>query len=145
MAKAKETAEQSAILLKNDRQVLPLSEKIHTIAVVGPMADAPYDQLGTWCFDGEKAHTQTPLKALQQMYGGKVRILYEPGVAYSRDKRTTGIARAVSANPVGRSSFLGRHQPARCTARAYFGVGCNRQTAGHHFHRRTPTDHRQTS
>ena len=97
LAKAKETAEQSAILLKNDRQVLPLSEKIHTIAVVGPMADAPYDQLGTWCFDGEKAHTQTPLKALQQMYGGKVRILYEPGVAYSRDKRTTGIARAVSA------------------------------------------------
>ena len=61
LAKAKETAEQSAILLKNDRQVLPLSEKIHTIAVVGPMADAPYDQLGTWCFDGEKAHTQTPL------------------------------------------------------------------------------------
>lgn len=97
LAKAKETAEQSAILLKNDRQVLPLSEKIHTIAVVGPMADAPYDQLGTWCFDGEKAHTQTPLRALQQMYGGKVRILYEPGVAYSRDKRTTGIARAVSA------------------------------------------------
>lgn len=97
LAKAKEAAEQSVILLKNDKQVLPLSDKVRIIAVVGPMADAPYDQLGTWCFDGEKSHTQTPLKALREMYGNKVRIVYEPGVAYSRDKCTKGIARAVLA------------------------------------------------
>lgn len=97
LAKAKETAEQSVILLKNDKQVLPLSDKVRTIAVVGPMANAPYDQLGTWCFDGEKSRTQTPLKSLREMYGSKVRIVYEPGVAYSRDKRTEGITRAVSA------------------------------------------------
>lgn len=41
LEKAKETAEQSAILLKNADNVLPLSEKVRTIAVVGPMADAP--------------------------------------------------------------------------------------------------------
>ena len=97
LAKAQEAAEQSVILLKNHQDILPLTDKIRTIAVVGPMADAPHDQLGTWCFDGEKAHTQTPLKALREQYGDKVRILYEPGVAYSRDKRTDGIARAVTA------------------------------------------------
>lgn len=97
LAKAKEAAEQSAILLKNDGETLPFTEKIRTIAVVGPMADAPHDQLGTWCFDGEKAHTQTPLKALREMYGDRVQVIYEPGVAYSRDKRTSGIAAAVAA------------------------------------------------
>ncbi len=97
LAKAREAAAQSVILLKNDNGVLPLGENIRTIAVVGPLADAPYDQMGTWVFDGEKAHTQTPLKALQQIYGDKMRIIYEPGTAYSRDKRTEGIARAAAA------------------------------------------------
>lgn len=50
------------------------------------MADAPHDQLGTWVFDGEKSHTQTPLTALREMYGKQVQIIYEPGLAYSRDK-----------------------------------------------------------
>lgn len=96
LAKAKETAEQSVILLKNEKEVLPLGSNVRTLAVVGPMADAPHDQMGTWVFDGEKAHTQTPLQALRSMYGDKVQILYEPGVAYSRDKRTEGIAKAVA-------------------------------------------------
>lgn len=96
LAKAKEAVEQSVILLKNDKEVLPLNEKVRTVAVVGPMADAPHDQLGTWVFDGEKAHTQTPLKAIREMYGDRVRVLYEQGLAYSRDKRTEGIARAVA-------------------------------------------------
>lgn len=97
LAKAKEAAEQSAILLKNDNETLPFTGKVRTIAVVGPMADAPHDQLGTWCFDGEKEHTQTPLRALREMYGNRVQVIYEPGVAYSRDKRTSGIAAAVAA------------------------------------------------
>lgn len=97
LAKAKEAAEQSVILLKNEEEVLPLGNSIRTLAVVGPMADAPHDQMGTWVFDGEKSHTQTPLQALRSMYGDKVQILYEPGVAYSRDKRTAGIAKAVAA------------------------------------------------
>lgn len=97
LQKAKEAAVQSAILLKNENEILPLNESIKTIAVVGPMADAPHDQLGTWIFDGDKNHTQTPLKALQAEYGDKVRVLYAPGTAYSRDTRTEGIAAAVNA------------------------------------------------
>lgn len=97
LAKAKEAAEQSVVLLKNEGEVLPLGSNIRSLAVVGPMADAPHDQLGTWVFDGEKSHTQTPLYALRSMYGDKIQILYEPGLAYSRDKRTAGIAKAVAA------------------------------------------------
>ena len=83
LAAARRTAEESAILLKNNG-ILPLKGK-GCILVTGPMADAPWDQLGTWCFDGEKEHTVTPLKALQERFPGQV--TYVPGLRYSREKR----------------------------------------------------------
>ncbi|MBQ1601358.1 MAG: glycoside hydrolase family 3 C-terminal domain-containing protein [Ruminococcus sp.] len=72
LAAAQRSAEESAILLKNDG-VLPLkADAVRSILVTGPMADAPHDQLGTWAFDGDKTHTVTPLKALQERFPGKV-------------------------------------------------------------------------
>lgn len=94
---ARKAAEQSVILLKNDNGILPLSKDIRTLAVVGPMADAPYEQLGTWVFDGEKEHTETPLKAIREMYGDRVNVIYEQGLSYSRDKSQAGISKAVAA------------------------------------------------
>ncbi|MBR5256607.1 MAG: glycoside hydrolase family 3 C-terminal domain-containing protein [Bacteroidales bacterium] len=85
LASAQRSAEESAILLKNDG-VLPLkADAVRNILVTGPMADAPHDQLGTWAFDGEKSHTVTPLKALEARFPGKV--TYVPGLRYSREKR----------------------------------------------------------
>lgn len=83
LAAAQKSAEESAILLKNDG-ILPLPEGCR-ILVTGPMADAPHDQLGTWAFDGEKDHTVTPLKALQARFPG--RVSHVPGLRYSREKR----------------------------------------------------------
>ncbi|MCR5710433.1 MAG: glycoside hydrolase family 3 C-terminal domain-containing protein [Bacteroidales bacterium] len=78
------SAEESAILLKNDG-VLPLDPAgVRSILVTGPLADAPHDQLGTWSFDGEKSHTVTPLAALRERFPGKV--TYVP-YGYSRVKR----------------------------------------------------------
>ena len=82
---ARRTAEESVVLLKNDG-ILPLrADRVGTILVTGPLADAPHDQLGTWAFDGQKAHTVTPLKALQARFPGKV--IYAP-YGYSREKRS---------------------------------------------------------
>lgn len=97
LAAAKRAAVESAILLKNDGQVLPLKNTVRTVAVVGPLADAPYEQMGTWVFDGEKAHTKTPLAAIKEMYGDKVQVIYEPGLTYSRDDNTSGISKAVAS------------------------------------------------
>ncbi len=93
---ARRTAEEAAILLKNDG-VLPLdASRIRTILVTGPMADAPHDQLGTWAFDGDKTHTVTPLAALRERFGGKARIVYVPGLEYSRQEKDS-FADVVSA------------------------------------------------
>ena len=85
LAAAQKTAEESAILLKNDG-VLPLkADAIRNILVTGPMADAPHEQLGTWAFDGQANHTVTPLKALQERFPGKV--TYIQGLKNSRSRR----------------------------------------------------------
>ena len=82
---ARLSAEESAILLKNDG-LLPLDGgKPGRILVTGPLADAPHDQLGTWAFDGEKSHTVTPLAALRERFGSRVE--YVPGLSYSREYR----------------------------------------------------------
>ena len=86
LQKARQAAVESAVLLKNNNNILPLKSNTK-IAVIGPMANAPYDQLGTWSFDGDKNKTVTPLKALQTEYSN-INYVYEPGLTYSRDKNT---------------------------------------------------------
>lgn len=98
LQKAKEAAIESAILLDNKNSVLPLDiAKIKSVAVVGPLSDAPADQIGTWCFDGEPEHSVTPMTAIKNEYGDKIKVITEAGLTYSRDKSKEGIAKAVSA------------------------------------------------
>ncbi|HEY6913967.1 MAG TPA: glycoside hydrolase family 3 C-terminal domain-containing protein, partial [Paludibacter sp.] len=84
LQKARQAAVESAILLKNTNNILPL-KLTAKIAIIGPMANAAHDQLGTWSFDGDKNKTVTPLKALQTEYAN-INYVYEPGLTYSRDK-----------------------------------------------------------
>lgn len=87
-------AEESVVMLKNEK-VLPLGEGVNKILVVGPMADAAYDQLGTWTLDGDKTHTVTPIMALRQMYGDKVE--YIQCLTHPRDKSTAEFKRIAKA------------------------------------------------
>ena len=93
---AKEAAVQSAVLLKNDDELLPLKTTGITVAVVGPMADAPHDQLGTWCFDGKKENSITPLQAVRKMIGEPA-VRYAQGLRYSRSKSRDGFPAAIQA------------------------------------------------
>lgn len=86
LQKARQAAVEGAVLLKNTNNTLPLKSTAK-IAIIGPMANAPHDQLGTWSFDGDKNMTITPLKALQTEYIN-INYVYEPGLTYSRDKNT---------------------------------------------------------
>jgi beta-glucosidase len=46
LAAAKQSADESQVLLQNNNHALPLSPSLSSIAVVGPLANAPLDQLG---------------------------------------------------------------------------------------------------
>lgn len=95
LAVAEEMAEQSFVLLKNENQVLPLSASIGKVAIIGPLADSPGDQLGSWAVGGEK-YVQTPLAAFREALGAG-RVVWSPGLKTSRDMSHDGFDAAVEA------------------------------------------------
>ncbi|MFW5658296.1 MAG: glycoside hydrolase family 3 C-terminal domain-containing protein, partial [Bacteroidota bacterium] len=55
IAETKDIALKSMVLLKNDKNVLPISSDVKNIAVIGPMGKATKDLLGWWhCMGNEK-------------------------------------------------------------------------------------------
>ncbi|TDQ00834.1 glycoside hydrolase family 3 N-terminal domain-containing protein [Labedaea rhizosphaerae] len=61
MAKSREVAGKSMVLLKNGGPVLPLAKSIGSVAVVGPLGTATYDLNGTWSGLGTGASTTPPV------------------------------------------------------------------------------------
>src|SRR5579884_4264295 len=89
-------AEESAVLLKNAAGVLPLSKSLSRVAVIGPLADSPVDQMGTWVLDGKPEDVRTPLAALRGMLG-ESRVAWARGLQNPRDDSRSGFAAAVQA------------------------------------------------
>jgi len=95
---ARKAALQSVVMLKNDDDVLPLSKgRVSSLAVIGPLADAPYEQLGTWIFDGEPELSVTPLAAMRDQLGERVSIRYVRAMETSRSKVSPAFDEAVDA------------------------------------------------
>jgi beta-glucosidase len=80
---ARQAAEQTAVLLRNQAALLPLSKSLKTIAVVGPLADSARDTLGSWALHGNPADTVTIVQGLKAKLP-QVHILTTKGVEISR-------------------------------------------------------------
>ena len=84
---ARQAASQSVVMLKNDNAVLPFSaDDLKSIAIIGPLADAPYQQLGTWIFDGDVDLSITPMHAIHSLVGHDVNVRYVRAMEHSRSK-----------------------------------------------------------
>ena len=82
---AKQITLESIVLLQNEDNFLPLDKsKIKKLAIVGPLADAPWDQLGCWTVDGKPENTITPLTAIKNEYGNSIEINYCKGLETTR-------------------------------------------------------------
>ncbi|TCZ72236.1 beta-glucosidase BglX [Flaviaesturariibacter aridisoli] len=81
-AAARRYAARSAVLLKNDRNLLPLQAR-GTIALIGPLANNRSNMLGTWAVSGD-AQTSVPIyEALRRESG--VNVLYAKGANITDD------------------------------------------------------------
>ena len=78
MAVAAQLAAESMVLLKNDNQILPLTNK-KKIAVVGPMAKNGWDLLGSWCGHGKDTDGEMLYDGLTAEFGGDAELRYAMG------------------------------------------------------------------
>ena len=93
---AKLSAERSCVLLKNEQQLLPLSaDRLASVAIIGPLADDGYEQMGTWVFDGEAHHSETCLQAIHELVGDKTEVRWARGMRSSRCKEHDGHHEAI--------------------------------------------------
>lgn len=75
---AKTISSQSMVLLKNDKQVLPL-QKSGAVAVIGPLGDNAVNMPGTWSVAAKHANSISLLRGLKESVGKNVKFLYAKG------------------------------------------------------------------
>ncbi len=91
-AAAREIAQKSIVLLRNEGNVLPLSKSAGSIAVIGPLADSKADMLGSWSGKGNPSDAVSVLDGIREIMGNAT--LYSKGADVASDS-TDGIAPAV--------------------------------------------------
>jgi beta-glucosidase len=80
-AHALKMARESVVLLKNDKNTLPLRKDLKRIAVLGPNANNESVQLGN--YNGFPTHIVTPLEGIRNKLGKNVEVTYIQGVDYA--------------------------------------------------------------
>ncbi len=76
-ALALDAAQKSIVLLKNDKNLLPLKKDVGTIAVIGPNADQWLMLLGN--YNGVPSDPITPLRGIQEKVSDKTKVLFAQG------------------------------------------------------------------
>ena len=92
---AKLAAEKSFVLLKNEKETLPISKSVDEIAVIGALADNKAEMNSNWAGDGQPNDPITVLEALKQKFP-RTKVRYEAGCDPGCED-TTGFAKAVDA------------------------------------------------
>lgn len=72
-----EVARESIVLLKNEKNILPLKKDLNRIAVIGPNADSYQMLLGN--YNGTPSKHVTLLEGIKNKTGEKISVVYEKG------------------------------------------------------------------
>jgi beta-glucosidase len=93
---ARRIAARSMVLLKNERETLPLSKSVKSIAVIGPLGDSQKDIIGSWSGDGNASDAVTLLDGIKEKVSSQTKVTYTKGCAVDADS-TAGFDAAVEA------------------------------------------------
>ncbi len=104
LAASRDVAKRSIVLMKNDKNVLPLSKNIKRIAVIGPLANDKDAPIGNWRAKADTNSAISLLEGIKTAVGNKVEVTYSEGC-----KLTTtypyGFFEPVNINTSDRSGF----------------------------------------
>ncbi len=85
-AEARDVARRSLVLLKNQNETLPL-KKDAKVALVGPLAKAPIDMMGSWAAAGKPTQSVTLFDGMSSLIGNKANLIYARGANITSDKK----------------------------------------------------------
>lgn len=93
----RDMARKSIVLLKNDRQTLPISKQTKTIALIGPFIKAKSDNLGFWSYDwpDDSARIVSVWDGVKNKVSNDTKMLYAKGCSIN-DTSTAGFAEAIA-------------------------------------------------
>ncbi|MFJ7109258.1 beta-glucosidase BglX [Pseudomonas sp. NPDC098740] len=83
---ARDVARRSMVLLKNQGETLPL-KKTAKIALVGPLAKAPIDMMGSWAAAGKPEQSVTLFDGMTNALGAQSTLIYARGANITSDKK----------------------------------------------------------
>jgi beta-glucosidase len=101
-AVARKAAEEAIILLENRNNLLPLSQELNSLAVVGPLAEARAELLGCWTLDGRAEDVVSPLEGIKTAAGQRTRIIADgtlPDAALARAQEAEVIIVVLGEHP----------------------------------------------
>ncbi|MUP44937.1 beta-glucosidase BglX [Gramella sp. BOM4] len=87
-ATARDIAKKSIVLLKNENDLLPISNSVAKIAVIGPLADDKDTPIGNWRAQGEKNSAVSVLEGLKNAVDASNEITYAKGVTLGQGERS---------------------------------------------------------
>ncbi len=76
---ARDMARKSIVLLKNEKQLLPLSKDLKTIALIGPLVKARKELKGFWALDVDKNEENVSLWDGMLKQAGETKLIYAQG------------------------------------------------------------------
>lgn len=91
---ARDVARKSIVLLKNEGDLLPLAKDVRRIAVIGPLADARREMIGSWSAAGDWAKAVTILEGIRGKVSPSTEVLYAKGCNINDDS-TAGFDQAI--------------------------------------------------
>ncbi len=94
VALAREAAAKSCVLLKNEKNALPLSKSLKRIALIGPLGDAPGEMLGCWASRGRPQDAVSLAAGIRAKLPAGSKLVVSAGCDLTND--TAHISGAVS-------------------------------------------------
>ncbi|MDP4239018.1 MAG: glycoside hydrolase family 3 N-terminal domain-containing protein [Bacteroidota bacterium] len=85
---ARKLAEESIVLLKNEKQLLPITSRYKRVALIGPMAKDKENLLGAWQAHGQVNDVESIFEGLEKEWKSNIELDYAKGCDFEGDNES---------------------------------------------------------
>jgi len=125
LAAARDLGRKSIVLLKNEGRVLPISKAVKRLGVIGPLADARREMIGSWSAAGDWKKAVTLLEGIKASVSPGTKVTYAKGCNINDDSTkylAEALRVALESDVVVLAVGEGAHMTGEAASRAYLNL-----------------------